>query len=203
MHDKQTVCVVDDDAAVRDALCLLIETLGVKVCAYASARDLLADPCHRDCGCLVLDVRMPGMSGLELQSRLAEAGWISPIIFITGHGDVPMAVQAVRGGAIDFLQKPFNDQMLLDRVQHALDRYGVIREEHWRRETLAARLSLLTERERQVMDRVVAGQMNKTIAGQLGISVKTVEDHRASIMKKMRACSFADLVRMATEARMQ
>lgn len=203
MYDKQFVCVVDDDAAVRDALSMLIEMLGVKVHAYASARDLLADPCHRDCACLVLDVRMPGMNGIELQSRLAESGWISPIIFITGHGDVPMAVQAIRGGAIDFLQKPFNDQVLLDRVQQALNRYGAIREEHGRRATLSVRLSLLTERERQVMERVVAGQMNKTIAAQLGISIKTVEDHRASIMKKMRACSFADLVRMVTEARMQ
>jgi FixJ family two-component response regulator len=201
MNTQHLVCVVDDDAAVSASLCLLIETLGVRARAYPSARLFLDDPCHKDCACLVLDVRMPGMSGLELQTRLAESGWIAPIIFITGHGDVPMAVQAIRGGAIDFLQKPFNDQALLDRVQQALERYGAMREEHGRRAELQARFALLTPREQEVLQHVVQGRMNKTIADQLGISIKTVEDHRASIMRKMRACSLADLVQMAVEAK--
>ncbi len=200
LGQPELVCVVDDDAAVSASLCLLIETLGVRVRPYPSARLFLDDPCHRECACLVLDVRMPGMSGLELQSRLNASGWIAPILFITGHGDVPVAVQAIRGGAIDFLQKPFGDQVLLDRVQQALNHYGVMRREANERATLMARLSLLTPREREVMQLAVKGQMNKTIADALGISIKTVEDHRASIMKKMHACSFADLVRMAVEA---
>ena len=193
----QTVAVIDDDEAVRVSLKLLIETLDVRVVCYDSARAFLDDPEHAAADCLVLDVRMPGMNGLELQSRLDGGDWLAPIIFISGHADVPMAVQAMRAGAVDFLQKPFNDQALLDRVQQSLERCRSLRAMAAERGAIEARLSLLTPREREIMQRVVDGQMNKVIAEELKISVKTVEDHRSSIMRKMRARTVQDLVRMA------
>lgn len=194
--ERQVVAVIDDDEAVRLSLKMLIETLAVDVRGYGSARAFLEDPAHAAADCLVLDVRMPGMSGLELQGRLEEEDWLAPIIFISGHADVPTAVQAMRAGAVDFLQKPFGDQTLLDRVQQALEQGLMLRRRASERGVLAARLALLSPREREVMQRVILGQMNKIIAEELKISVKTVEDHRASIMRKMRAKSVQELVRM-------
>lgn len=194
--ERQIVAIIDDDEAVRLSLKLLIETLGVDVRGYASARAFLDDPSHAAADCLVLDVRMPGMSGLELQVRLEGEDWLAPIIFISGHADVPTAVQAMRAGAVDFLQKPFSDQALLDRVQQALEEGLMLRRQASERGLLEVRLALLSPREREVMRRVVLGQMNKVIAEELNISVKTVEDHRASIMRKMRAKSVQELVRM-------
>jgi FixJ family two-component response regulator len=194
--ERQIAAIIDDDEAVRLSLTLLIETLGVEVRGYASARAFLDDVSHADADCLVLDVRMPGMSGLELQSRLEEEDWLAPIIFISGHADVSTAVQAMRAGAVDFLQKPFSDQALLDRVQQALEQGLMLRRRAIERGVLEARLGLLSPREREVMRRVVFGQMNKVMAEELAISVKTVEDHRASIMRKMRAKSVQELVRM-------
>ncbi len=198
--DLSIVCIVDDDPMVRQSIALLIETLGVRTIVYASAREFLDDPCMHHCACLVLDVRMPGMGGLELQRRLASDNWTAPIIFITGHGDVQMAVEAIRGGAIDFLQKPFRDQALLDRVQQALEQHPNLIEKKRRMNVIHARIELLTKREREVARLLLAGKMNKGIATELGIGIKTVEDHRASIMQKMHACSFADLVLMFAEA---
>lgn len=193
------VYVVDDDHVVRASLAMLIETAGVEVRSYGSSREFLEDPHRDDCDCLVLDLRMPGMSGLELQSRLG-SGFTAPIIFVSGHADVPTAVQAMRDGAVDFLQKPFSDQALLDRVALALERSRVRRMEAERQAALRARLALLTPRELEVMRLVVVGRMTKLIADKLQISVKTVEDHRAAVMKKMRAGSVAELVRMVGES---
>lgn len=194
------VAVVDDDADVRYALGALIETLEVEVRTYASARQYLEDPRRAECDCLLLDLRMPGMSGLELQSRLAQESWVPPILFITGHGDVPVAVQAMRAGATDFLQKPFNDQVLLDRISMALERSAELRARYERQIQVRCLFGLLSHREDQVLQHLVAGKMNKVIAEELGISMKTVEDHRASIMRKLQARSFAELVRISVEA---
>jgi len=193
------VYVVDDDHVVRTSLAMLIETVGVEVRSYGSSREFLEDPRRDECDCLVLDLRMPGMSGLELQSRLGTS-FTAPIIFVSGHADVPTAVQAMRDGAVDFLQKPFSDQALLDRIALALERSRLRRMEAERQGTLRARMALLTPRETEVMRLVVVGRMSKLIADELQISVKTVEDHRAAIMKKMRAGSVAELVGLVGEA---
>lgn len=188
------VYVVDDDEAVRDALGMLFKSIGIEHEAFASALDFLQ---HYDTGrqsCLVADIRMPGLSGLELQQRLNEQRSEIPIIFITGHGDVPMAVTAMKSGAVDFLQKPFRDQDLIDRIQKALDRDGNARKGRAEREEIRARLALLTPREREVMERVARGQANKVIAMDLGVSQRTVELHRARVMKKLRLRSVAELV---------
>lgn len=197
---KQTVFVVDDDEPVRDSLAFLIASVGLEAETFASAREFL-DAYHPDrSGCLVLDVRMPGMSGIELQKRLGEMGAILPIIFITGHGDVPMAVKAMRSGAIDFLQKPFEDQELLDRIQQSLEMDARHRRELAERHDLGERITALTPREREVMELVVAGLANKNVAGRLRISQRTVEIHRARVMEKMKATSLAHLVRMVIAA---
>ena len=201
MKDQSaTVCIVDDDEAVRSALRLLLKTLGVPVLAYGSAQEFLAafDPQRR--GCLVLDIRMPGMSGLELQQELNVRGALAPIIFITGHGDVPMAVEAMQHGAMDFLQKPFRDQDLLDRINKALDKDRLGRELLSNRERIQARIKDLTPREREVLTLVTAGKANKVIAADLNLSQRTVEIHRAHVMEKMGANSLAHLVRMVIEA---
>jgi FixJ family two-component response regulator len=191
-----TVFVVDDDAPVRDALKLLLRSVGHNVECFASAQEFL-DAYHDDRpGCLVLDVRMPGMSGLELQERLNERRAILPIIFITGHGDVPMAVEALQAGALDFLQKPFRDQELLDRIAKALEKDTVNRRELIELRAIAERFADLTPRERKVMELVTQGKANKVIAGDLDISQRTVEIHRARVMEKTRASSLAHLVRM-------
>jgi len=197
MPDAPTVFVVDDDEAVRDALRLLIASVGLAVETFATAGELLAAVDAQTRGCLVLDVRMPGMSGLELQERLSAMGAVLPIIFITGHGDVPMAVRAMKAGALDFLLKPFHDQNLLDRIHQALDRDRDEVRELERRAALRERAATLTPREREVLDAVVEGHANKVIAGRLGLSQRTVEIHRAKVMEKMQASSLADLVRMS------
>lgn len=196
MNNRTTVFVVDDDKAVRDSLRWLIESIGMNVETYDSASGFLDqfDPLRP--GCLVLDVRMPGMSGLDLHERLKEFDIAVPIIYITGHGDVPMAVRAMKNGAVDFVGKPFNDQALLDRVQQAIERDTLNRKKHAERKEIESRWSKLTPREREVMEMVVAGHSNKTIAAQLGVSSKTVEAHRAKFMEKMQANSLPDLMRL-------
>jgi len=196
---RPTVFIVDDDTAVRDALKFLLRSVGHPVETFSSAQDFLT--AYRDDrpGCLVLDIRMPGMSGLELQEKLVEKRSILPIIFITGHGDVPMAVEAMQAGAMDFIQKPFRDQDLLDRINQALEKDANNRAALGELNVIRERLASLTPREREVMDLVVNGKANKVIAGDLDLSQRTVEIHRARVMEKMQASSLAHLVRMVIE----
>lgn len=198
MNDTPTVYVVDDDKAVRDSLCWLIESVGMRVETFASAREFL-DRCDAGemRGCLVADVRLPGVSGLDLQENLRRRGLHLPTIIITGHGDVPIAVRAMKGGALDFIEKPFSDQVLLDRVREALTRDERYRELALRHDEIAQRYERLSRREREVMELVVQGRLNKQIAADLDLSHKTIEVHRAHAMEKMEADSLADLVRMA------
>lgn len=201
MAIEPTVFIVDDDAAVRRFLSGLIQSINLRVSAHASAQDFL-DAYVPGCpGCLLLDVRMPDMSGLELQRELAERSIHLPVIILTGHGNVPVAVQAMKAGAVDFMEKPFNNELLLDRIQTAMVQ-SVRAESDWvERNETSKRLKLLTPRERQVFDLVVAGKMNKAIAYHLTISEKTVETHRANVMRKMGARSLASLVQMAVSLR--
>ncbi len=196
-----TVFVVDDDEAVRDSLRLLFRSVGLEVETFATAPEFLAAYEVGRAGCLILDVRLPGMSGLELQQELESRGSTLPIVFITGHGDVPMAVRAIRSGAVDFLEKPFREQTLLDLVNQALERQRLDRRDRRRRSELHGRLRSLTPRERQVVDLVVEGEANKVIASRLGVSQRTVEIHRAHAMRKMGAGSLAELVTMVLRAR--
>ncbi len=191
-----TVFVVDDDQAVRDSLALLVQSVGLEVETFASAGDFLDAYRPDRRGCLITDIRMPGMSGLELQEQLSADGHHIPVIVLTGFGDVPAAVRALKGGAVDFVEKPFNPQALLDLVQQAIVRDAEIREQGAHQAKLAERMSLLTPREQEVMALVVAGKANKVIAIDLSISERTVELHRARIMKKMQARSLAELMRM-------
>ena len=193
------VFVVDDDDAVRDSLRDLLDSVGLKVSTYASALAFLNTHQEKQRGCLVLDIRMPGMSGLELQERLNRRGSTLPIVFITGHGDVPMAVEAMKRGAVDFIQKPFRDQELLDRINLALEQNRQRWDADETRHDIARRLATLTRREREVMDMVIQGKANKVIAIDLGLSQRTVEVHRAHVMDKMTARTLADLVRMSTK----
>lgn len=195
------VFVVDDDEAVRSAVAMLLRSVFLDVETFASARDFLDAWTPDRAGCLVLDLRMPGLSGLELQERLAGQGSPLPIIFLTGHGGVPDAVAAMRAGAVDFLAKPFRDQDLLDRVQEALEVDRSRRAQTGMRAELRSRLERLTPREAEVLDRVVEGQPNKQIAAELGVSERTVEIHRARVMAKMEAASLAELVRLVLAAR--
>lgn len=190
------VFVVDDDDAVRHSLCLLLKSLGMPTVAHESAEAFLAAYDDEQPGCIVLDVRMPGMSGPELQDALIRRGAPIPVIFITGHGDVPMAVEAMRHGAVDFLQKPFSDKDLVDRIQLALTEDRRNRETIGVKDQIRARIAALTPRERQVLDLVTQGKSNKVIAGALGASQRTVEIHRSHVMEKMGANSLAHLVRM-------
>jgi FixJ family two-component response regulator len=195
--DDPLVCVVDDDDAVRLSMSLLIETLGLPVQSFASALDLLADEeALRQAHCLVLDVRMPGLSGVGLQERLSRLGHPLPIIFVSAHGDVPMVARAMREGAFDFLQKPFNEQVLLDRVQEAVQFAAAQRAARGWLAEIQARIDSLTARESDVMAGMVAGRLNKQIAEGLGISIKTVEQHRARVMEKLQVDSLAELVRL-------
>ncbi len=191
-----TVFVVDDDQAMRTSLQWLIESTGLPVKTYASADEFLADYYPGRAGCLLLDVRMPGMSGLELQAHLAREGLGIPVILITGHGDIAMAVRAMKAGAIDFIEKPFHDEDLLRSIRQALDYDRYLRTERLARAEITRRLSLLTPREYEVMLMVTDGKSNKEIAMLLGVSTKTVEVHRARVMAKMQAESLAELVRM-------
>jgi FixJ family two-component response regulator len=193
---EPTVFVIDDDDAVRNSLCLLLKSLGMPAVAHESAEAFLAAYDDEQPGCIVLDVRMPGMSGPELQDALTRRGAPIPVIFITGHGDVPMAVEAMRHGAVDFLQKPFSDKDLVDRIQLALTADRRNRETMGVKDEIRARFAALTPRERQVLDLVTQGKSNKVIAGDLGASQRTVEIHRAHVMEKMGASSLAQLVRM-------
>jgi two-component system, LuxR family, response regulator FixJ len=190
------ISVVDDDSAARTSLRLLLRSLGLAATAYESAAAFLAGYDPDQPGCLLLDIRMPGMSGLELQQQLNQRGTLSPIIFITGHADVPMAVEAIQQGAFDFLQKPFRDQDLLDRVQRAIAKDRSIREQLRGQDSILQRLQSLTAREHDVMELVTEGAPNKIIAHKLGISQRTVEIHRARVMEKMSAQSLAQLVHM-------
>ena len=197
MSVESTVFVVDDDHALRESLAWLLESVRLPVRTFASAQEFLRAFDKKQPGCLVLDVRMPGMSGLELLDRLTveEAGL--PVILLTAHADVPMAVRALKTGAVDFLTKPFHGQELLDRIQFALEKDRQRRAERVHIAALAEAFAALTAREREVMTLVVAGLSNKEIAGDLGISTKTVEAHRNKVMEKTKAGSVADLVRMA------
>jgi two-component system response regulator FixJ len=196
MSREITVFVVDDDKEVRDALQLLMESVGLQVETFGSAQEYLDQFDGERPGCLVLDIRMPGMSGLELQARLAAESVHPPIVIITGHGDVPMAVRAVQAGAVDFVQKPFNDQSLLDSVHRAIEQDAVQRGEVSRIRDIEERLGRLTPREREVLDLVIAGKRNKVIAADMNISQSTVEAHRAKVMEKMQASTLSDLMRM-------
>ncbi len=200
---QPVVYVVDDDPDVRDSLCWLIESVEQAVEAFGCADDFLARlEAGPVAGCLVADLRLPGMSGLELAEKLRAMECRIPIIMITGHGDVTAAVKAFKTGCVDFIEKPFSDQALLDRVRDALarDQDQRIVEQHL--ETIRQRMSRLTPRESEVMSMVVVGKLNKQIASELGLSHKTVEVHRAHVMEKMGASSLADLVRMAAAAGM-
>jgi FixJ family two-component response regulator len=189
--------VVDDDESVRVALRSLFQSVGLKVQMFASAADLLRSKIPDVASCLVLDVRMPGLSGLEFQAELAKADIRVPIIFMTGHGDIPMSVKAMKAGAVDFLAKPFRDQDMLDAVSTAVERDRERRHTEGRSSDLRAAYEKLTPRQREVMRFVVSGRMNKQIAGELSVSEITVKIHRGQIMRKMGARSLADLVRMA------
>jgi two-component system, LuxR family, response regulator FixJ len=191
-----TVFIVDDDEAVRSSLRLLIKSLGLTPTVLGSAREFLDKYDPAQPGCLVLDVRMPEMSGLELQEQLNRQGAVIPVIFITGHGDVSMAVEAMQAGAFDFLQKPFRDQDLIDRIQRALQKDRANRAVLDERSVIRQRLDSLTPREREVLDLVASGKPNKIMAADLGVSQRTVEIHRARVMEKMGAASLAQLVRM-------
>jgi len=202
MNDEQptpTVYVVDDDDGVRQALSFLLRSVDRACETFASGTQFLAGDHSSRPGCVVADLRMPDMSGLELQRRLTERGSSLPVVFITAHGDVPSAVDALKGGAIDFLQKPFRDQELLDRIDQALARNQVARRQDAGRKQIETRLETLTKREREVMHLVADGLSNRRIAEQLGVSQRTVEIHRARVMRKMEADSLAALVKMVTE----
>lgn len=200
MTNEQIVFVVDDDEGVRDGLSLLLETVGQSCKLFASAYEFLDVYDGNAHGCLVLDIRMPRMTGLDLQKRLLVMGSRLPIIFITGHGDVPMAVEAMRRGAVDFIRKPFREHDLIDRINEALNLDDTIHQRQLNQEQINQKLSSLSEREWQVFERVADGAMNKVIAADLGISERTVEVHRGQVMRKLDARTLAQLVRLKIEA---
>jgi FixJ family two-component response regulator len=190
------VLVVDDDAGVRNAMRVLLKSVGLDSASYGSAQEFLAAYDSAQPGCLLLDIRMPGMSGLELQQQLNLRGAVIPVIFMTGHGDIPMAVEAMQHGAFDFLQKPFRDQDLIDRIQKAIAKDAELRKSLGEHERIRRRLESLTPREREVLDLMTQGKQNKAVAQALDVSPRTVEIHRARVMEKMNAHSVAELVRM-------
>jgi FixJ family two-component response regulator len=190
------VFVVDDDSSVREAIESLIQSVGLRVETFETAQEFLRSKRPDVPGCVVLDVRLPGLSGLDLQRELAAHGIKLPVIFITGHGDIPMSVRAMKAGALEFLTKPFRDQDLLDAIQQALERDRTARQHQMETTQLRERFDSLTSREREVMGLVVSGLLNKQIAGELGTSEVTIKIHRSQVMKKMGAGSLAELVRM-------
>jgi len=200
MPSSGIVHVIDDDQALRESLVFLFKTARIPVKAYESATAFLEDLPRVEGGCVVTDVRMPGISGIDLLKRLRELKNEIPVIVITGHGDVPLAVEAMKHGASDFLEKPFDDELLLAAVRSALSEQAAAQEDQALRATLKQRLALLSTRERQVLDGLIAGHPNKTIAYDLGISPRTIEIYRANVMTKMEAASLSELVRMALTA---
>lgn len=200
----QTVYVVDDDPAIRDSAQFLLESAGLPSRGFGSAEEFLEATDQEELrGCLILDVRMGGMSGLDLQRELNDRGISLPVIIVTGHSDVPMAVQAMRLGAFDLVEKPYSDQLLLERIREALDRDASVQRESEELSTVKKNLATLSPREREVMELVVAGYLNKQIAAKLELSIKTIEVHRSRVMQKMEARSLAALVRMAMAAGME
>jgi FixJ family two-component response regulator len=192
-----TVFIVDDDRGLRQAIHDLVESVGLRAESFASGEDFLRAKRMNRPSCLVLDVRLPQMSGLDFQQRLTETGIQIPIIFITAHGDIPMSVRALKSGALEFLTKPFRDQDLLDAIHQALERDRVAREQQSEIHNLQERVRTLTAREQEVMNLVVSGMLNKQIASEIGTSEATVKIHRGNVMRKMKAGSVVDLVRMA------
>ena len=199
-NKKQIAYIVDDDEAVRDSMSMLLETIDLPHQCFPSATDFFEYYDGTQTGCLILDISMPGMSGLELQEKLKEAHSLLPIIFITGHGDIPMAVEAMRQGAIDFMRKPFQEEDLISRIQQAFDCEADIRSARDSRQVKLEKLSLLTARESQVFDLVSEGQANKSIAYDLDISERTVEVHRSQVMKKLEVRTLAQLVRIKIDS---
>ena len=195
-----TVFVVDDDEGARNSLRFLLKSVGLPAVTFGTAQAFLAAYEAHQPGCLVLDVRMPGMSGLELQQELNRRGAVVPVVFVTGHGDVPMAVEAIQQGAFDFVQKPYREQELLDRIQRALVKDQENRKALEERDRIRARLASLTPREREVMQLMILGKPNKVMAADLGLSQRTVEIHRAHVMEKSGATSVAQLVRMVLDS---
>jgi len=196
-EEKAVVYVVDDEPSVRKSLERLLRSADYDAKTFASAHEFLKFSCSDTPGCLILDIKMPGVSGLELQDRLSEKDVSLPIIFITGHGTVPASVKAFKAGAMDFLQKPFKDTELLDAVSRGIEKHRRLRREQKETKILRARLETLTPREREVFDLVASGMLNKQVAFDLGITEKTIKVHRARVMQKMGAQSLADLVRFA------
>ncbi|MGN6747476.1 MAG: response regulator transcription factor [Xanthobacteraceae bacterium] len=194
---KHTICVVDDDSDIRDGLKLLLESVGIACIAFSSTREFLQSPEIQNANCLILDVRLPGGGGLDLQDELTKAQIKTPIIFITAHGDIPMSVRAIKAGAVEFLTKPFREQDLLDAVRAALERDRLQRIRDRDLGDLQGRFEMLTDRERKVMTFVIAGLLNKQTAAQMGVSEVTVKVHRHRLMNKLGAKSLPELVRMA------
>ena len=197
MSEAPSVFIVDDDEQVRSALTLLMESVGLKSESFSSAQEYLDQFDAAKSGCLILDVRMPGLSGLDLQARLSVEKSHPPIIIITGHGDVPMAVRAVTAGAVDFIEKPFNNQSMLDSVHRAIEQDAKQRGESSRLQDIETKYDELTPREKEVLQYVIEGKRNKIIASEMNISQSTVEAHRSKVMEKMSANTLSDLMRMA------